>query len=222
MALDWLPTYPDRLRRAGGLGGAARTAFAANLDPIANPTPPTELTWLPHYVDRTPTARRLLAPPSTFQWPMVPIANTEWAPGFPSRLFRRRLPVADMPAWFGVLGTQQVIAQQMFWQATYPSRLRRATTVPPSQSVYPIQGSTIIAAAGCVEWSEVDLERPTIDGESMVRPSMTCDVHEVVYLLLEDGGFLLWEDGGKIELEDQTACTQEVFVRPILDEESVC
>jgi hypothetical protein len=214
--------YPDRLRRSPGYGGQTQTFVAGPLEPIPNPPPPTELTWWPHYPDRLSRAGSVLAPPSLFQWPMVPIANTEWRASYPDRLRRKTLPVADMPAWFGILGVQSAIATGMFWSASYPSLLRRALSVPPSQTVYPIQGSTILTAASCVEWTDETVVRPELTEEGFRRPGMACQTQEVGFLLLEDGGFLLLEDGGKIELEDQTANACETFVRPTLTGEDWC
>lgn len=226
----WQEVYPDRLNRPPR---QSLTQHVQPLEPIPNALPPTELTWLPHYPASLHRAGRVLSSPSSFRWPMVPIANTEWTPIYPSRIHRRRLPVAGMPAWFGVLGAQQVIAQRMFWLPQYPSLLRRVRprsfsqrVVPPIQggAVSPaIQGSTILSTATCVEWAEVDLERSLLAEEALSRAAMVCAVvGGEAFLLLEDGGFFLLEDGGKILLEDQTACEQEAIGRSMMVEEDVC
>ena len=88
--------------------------------------------------------------------------------------------------------------------------------------VYPIQGSTILGGASCVEWNLETTTRPELESETFRRPGMACLTQETGFLLLEDGGFLLLEDGGRILLEDQTGTDCETFVRTMMIEEDWC
>jgi hypothetical protein len=218
VALDWLPVYPDRLQRPST---TAAWTFVQNLDPIPTPAPPTELIWLPAYPVQLHQAARVAAPPFQFRWPMVPVSDLRWLPRYPMQLRRPRLLPAAIPAWFGTLGVQQAIPIFASWRPTYPASLRRPAQGPRSQAVYPIQGSTILTAVACVEWTGETTTRPVLTPETFTRPQMTCQPGGG-FLLLEDGGFLLLEDGGKILLEDQAGIPCETFVRPTLVEEDWC
>lgn len=218
MALDWLPVVPDLLPRP------SRRAFdvcVQNLDPIVNPAPPTELTWLPSYPDRL--VRRLTPPsrmPAVFRDPQVPVPDLRWLPNYPARLPRLRLYPSRQPAVFAPSPAILRVAVTGQWRPTYPTLLRRALRRPQSLLVVPIAPATLLAAAPCVEWTEETLTRPQLTGQ-------TCARALAVETIVPYGAFVLEDGSGNLLLEDGSALLLEVTAggslsRPQMIEETLC
>ena len=219
MALDWLPSYPHRFARREVRG---MSVTVQNLSPIPNPLPPTELTWHPTYPDWLAKPKRLLAQQSYFHLDGLLFFDMRWSPTYPSRIVRKTYHPAYQRAHFAPDPAILRVPVTGGWRPTFPSYIWRKPPLVGGQSIWRVDPLTLLTSATCVEWDETSVVRPTIDTEVLSRSTMTCDVHDAGFLLLEDGGFLLLEDGGKILLEDQTGCVQEALTRSTMDEEDVC
>ena len=224
MAIDvtWLPTYPDRL---WSRSRQSMHISVQNLDPLPNALPPTDLTWHPSYPDRIwANLRRPALQPFRFTVDGPPFAgDVYWRPIYPDRIPRPSMQASRQTAWFGPAFNFLQVPITMGWRPQYPDRIWRTRPVPPTQTVYPIQGATILGGASCVEWADETVDRPLLEEETFTRPGMACTGEGGGgFLLLEDGGFLLLEDGGKILLEDQSGIPCETFVRPMMTGEDWC
>ena len=221
MALDWLPVYPHRVFQPPRLSWAA-FASVQNLDPLPNALPPTELTWHPHYPDRIIWRLRQPTLQPSVVWPVgPPFKDLRWKAVYPDRIVRRTFLAAEQSAWFGPNSAFLDIPKTGQWRPTYPARIWRKPPLVGGQSVWIVDATTLLRAANCVEWAENSLIRPEFLGEVLQRPQMV-GIHQPLYLLAEDGSYLLTADGQRILLEDQSGIPDEVFIRPMMIEESLC
>lgn len=171
--MAWLPTHPDILFRPPRPQAAHQDYFVENVSPITNPLPPNPLTWQPSYPDYLRPASRVayLAPDfASNLLNLVPFYA--WRPSHPDLIGHVRLPVAAYPYFFGDanLSAQPAIARYG-WRPAHPDLMRAPARLPLGETVTPIQPSTIVGAATCVELKDVSLTSPTITGDTVTSPT---------------------------------------------------
>lgn len=197
MALDWLPTYPERFRTTLRQGVVASVQ---NIVPIPNLPPPTELTWHPLYPDWLAPKKGLrphLHQPYV-RWEGPPVADLRWLGLYPAWIARRtfltalqRFYQAPSPEILRIPITGQ-------WRPIFPVYIWRKPPLNGGLTVWRVDPTIIIASATCIEWDEGDLGRSLLDDEGVGRSTMTCD------------------------LQPQVGCVQEDLGRSIMDEEAIC
>jgi hypothetical protein len=148
--------------------------FAANLDPLPNPPPPTDFSWPPTYPDFTfvlgsteGVSELLIAP----LFPTV-VSDMDWRPIFPDRLSRppARLSLLVEPLQ---VGGEIEVATNLAWLASYPDRLTRASNVNDFIGFDPLSVASLLPAPPeCVELTEDDLGHPQLLDQQITRSQL--------------------------------------------------
>lgn len=175
MALDWLPTYPDRGSRLPLRTTLPWVWTPGGLVPIPNPAPPTPFNSLVYYVDRerprspNPTAGMTFVEPV-----MNPGLMAAYLPKvvFPDKTPRRPLVRAD--SFVYPWGTAEGNAARMGWAPLYPASVSRFRETAVGASLWIVDG-TILLDRACLNWDDVATINPTFSPEATVNPTMRAD-----------------------------------------------
>lgn len=158
----WRIQLPSSLEVAGSLSS-----------PQPQPPPPTELTWDTTAFPTRPTARRLPRMAEIAWWPTPPLVPVTWLPIFPSHAPTPTI-IRLSPVIMGDVGAQPAIAQfaveRVVWTASARRRLQR-----PQEGVWPVDMTTLLNAAPCVELGDETLVTPILAAETLITPSVSSE-----------------------------------------------
>jgi hypothetical protein len=173
MALDWIPTYPDRVphHRVQPPSGSDTPFTAAVIPPVQAPG---FLSWSPTFPDQVPHRRSTAAQTQVVEplflaslWPLA------WWPQFPDAVPHQRIPAAALsgetcpPA-----GDLIRVAESLAWAPTYPDQVPHQRVPTPSGSILAIDPGTVAAGSSkvCVDLVRDQVTQPAILSEQ-VTPS---------------------------------------------------
>ena len=188
--LSWGPHYPDRIPPHVRLHASLQQFYRSTINPIINPPPPTELTWLGTYPSHV---IRHVLPAAAYAVIVAPVPSnllqrpTSWQGSYPAIISPRRglAPQHQLVSPFQSSSILSIPVQQG-WRPTYPSQIARVQPTRTGQQWWLVDPGTLINATGCIVWTNETLLQPSLDGEAVVSPAMSEETVTVPELTAED------------------------------------
>lgn len=172
---DWLPTYPDQLRRRRSrLAPALASQPPYNFEVFPVPDVLASLTFLPVFPDRVPHLRVTREETGVMTAAQIAtiVAPLGWLPIYPLTVPHRQLATGSIPTEAAPpLGVQVLIAQSLTWQPGWPTSVPHHRPLQPGGLTWVPSPTVAAADALCVDLALDTFAAPTLLGQALTTPT---------------------------------------------------